>query len=99
MAQNPPPTSKRTLLPPPKVFKSDEILDSTDAGHTVTQSTPTLPLVKFTSATASTTKGTTTKQKRGKRTFPANVEELTEADRDVSLPGSSTSSLFGSEDD
>jgi hypothetical protein len=83
MAHNPPPTSKRTLNPPPEVFMSDDILDSTDPGHTVTKTTPTLPLVKFTSATASTTKGTTTKQKSGKRVGPANVEDLTEADRDV----------------
>jgi hypothetical protein len=37
--------------------------------------------------------------KRGKRTRPANVEDLTEADRDISLPGSSSSSLFGGEED
>jgi hypothetical protein len=99
MAQNPPPTGKRTLIPPPEVFMSDDILDSTDPGHTVTKSTPALPLVKFTGTTTSTTKGTTTKQKSGKRARPANVEDLAEADRDVSLPGSSTSSLFGGEDD
>jgi hypothetical protein len=44
-------------------------------------------------------KGTTTKQKRGKRARPANVEDLTQADRDILLPGSSSSSLFGGEDD
>jgi hypothetical protein len=87
MAQNPPPTSERTLLPPPEVFMSDDILQSTDPGHTITKSTPTLPVVTFTSAIASTAKGTTTKQKRRKRAGPANVEELTEADRDVPLPG------------
>jgi hypothetical protein len=76
----------------------DDILDGNDPGHTVTKSTPTLPLVKLTSATASTRKGTTTKQERGKRTCPANVEDLTEADGDVSLPGSCTSSLFEGQD-
>jgi hypothetical protein len=78
---------------------SDDILESTDPGHKVTKSTPTLPLVKFTSVTASTTQRTTTKQRRGNRARPANIEDLTEADSDLSLPGSSTSSLFGGKDD
>jgi hypothetical protein len=83
MAQNPPPTSKRTLLRPPEVFLSDDIHNSSDPKHTVTKSTPSLPLVIFTSATASTTKGTTNKQKRGTCARLANVEGITEANRDV----------------
>jgi hypothetical protein len=99
MAKNPPATSKRTLLPPPEIFVSNDNLHSTDPGHTGSKSTPTLPLVKFISATASTTKGTTTKPKRGKCAQPANIEDQMEADRDVSLQGSSTTSLFGGEND
>jgi hypothetical protein len=78
---------------------SDDIHDSNDPGHTVTRCTPTLPLVKFTSATASTMKGTTTKQKSGKRARPANVEPLTEADKDVSLRGCCSSLLSEGQDD
>jgi hypothetical protein len=70
-----------------------------DPGHKVTKSTPTLLLVRFTSVAASTTNGATKKQKRGKQACPAIVEDLTEADRDVSLLGTSTSSLFGGEED
>jgi hypothetical protein len=78
---------------------NDNILNSTNQGDTVTKSTPPLPLVKFTSRIASTRKGTTTKQKRGKHAHPDNDKKLYEANRDSSPPGLSSSSLFGGEDD
>jgi hypothetical protein len=98
MAQNLAAISKRTQIPPPDVFMSEEILDSTNPGHSLTKSTPSLPLVKFSGATATTSKGTTPKQKTGKHTYSANVKDLSEAEREVSLPGSSTILLFRSED-
>jgi hypothetical protein len=55
--------------------------------------------VKFPSATTSTKKAITTNQKRGKCASPANVQDLADAERDVSLPGYSTSSQFGGEED
>jgi hypothetical protein len=56
------------------------------------------PLLNSPVGQPSTTKGSSTKDKRGRGACPANVQDLSEAARDVSLPGSSTSSLYRGQD-